>query len=320
MCLGQSPLFQHFFTPGWFSPLLHCPSVPPPLPVFLTFLVQFPFLHPGVLTAAQMKTPGSSSSVWEVWGAESFCLVYRWAAIRSIYPEHPDSPELKYGFKWEYLSLRVAVLSRLISVWVGEPNNNLSWASRNFCHWRYKTGWVHKTEDLTKCVRTRRSRIQKVDPFSPSNDIDFEGKMGEFLKQRECWLTNNNIGYVWMFSRHNQRIWHCCLGNDIGTIIYTRGVQAQSSRVTIQPDFLSHQLANTFTWDPTFLGKTPFLAFLPGSTESPAGSKPSSVSKKCVSLCDRHIHPSSKHITVFFLACSVRKCACVLNSGKVCWK
>lgn len=65
MCLEQSPLFQHFFTPGWFSPLLHCPSVPPPLPVFLTFLVQFPFLHPGVLTAAQMKTLGSSASVSE---------------------------------------------------------------------------------------------------------------------------------------------------------------------------------------------------------------------------------------------------------------
>lgn len=65
MCLEQSPLFQHFFTPGWFSPLLHCPSVPPPLPVFLTFLVQFPFLYPGVLTAEQMKTLGSSSSVSE---------------------------------------------------------------------------------------------------------------------------------------------------------------------------------------------------------------------------------------------------------------
>lgn len=52
---------------------------------------------------------------------------------RSIYPEHPDSPELKFRFKWEDLSLRVAVLSRLISVWVGESNNNLSWASRNFC-------------------------------------------------------------------------------------------------------------------------------------------------------------------------------------------
>lgn len=84
-CLEQSPLFQRFFTPGWFSPLLHCPSVPPPLPVFLTFLVQFPFLHPGVLTAAQMKTLGSSSSVSEVWGVESFRLAYRWASITGAF-------------------------------------------------------------------------------------------------------------------------------------------------------------------------------------------------------------------------------------------
>lgn len=63
MCLEQSSLFYHVFTPGWFSPpspLSIGPSVPPPLPVFVFFFDisgPVPISPPwGVLTAAQMKT------------------------------------------------------------------------------------------------------------------------------------------------------------------------------------------------------------------------------------------------------------------------
>lgn len=49
--------FNRCMIPGWFTPLFLRPSsaiLHPPLPVF-AFLVQFPFLSPGVLTAAWMN-------------------------------------------------------------------------------------------------------------------------------------------------------------------------------------------------------------------------------------------------------------------------
>lgn len=65
MCLEQSSLFYHVFASGWLSPpppLSIRPSVPPPLPVFFSFLffdISGPVPIPppwGVLTATQMKT------------------------------------------------------------------------------------------------------------------------------------------------------------------------------------------------------------------------------------------------------------------------